>query len=24
LELFVKVEDEWRNKSHLLNEMGIR
>jgi GTP-binding protein Era len=23
LELFVKVEDEWRNKEHLLNEMGI-
>ena len=23
LELFVKVEDEWRNKQHLLDEMGI-
>ena len=23
LELFVKVEEEWRNKDHLLNEMGI-
>jgi len=23
LEIFVKVEDEWRNKSHLLDEMGI-
>jgi GTP-binding protein Era len=23
LELFVKVEEEWRNKEHLLNEMGI-
>jgi GTP-binding protein Era len=23
LELFVKVEDEWRNKRHLLDEMGI-
>lgn len=23
LELFVKVEDEWRNKKHLLDEMGI-
>ena len=23
LELFVKVEEEWRNKQHLLDEMGI-
>ena len=23
LELFVKVEEEWRNKDHLLDEMGI-
>ena len=23
LELFVKVEEEWRNKKHLLDEMGI-
>ncbi|PWT80993.1 MAG: GTPase Era [Acidobacteria bacterium] len=23
LELFVKVEDDWRNKEHLLDEMGI-
>jgi GTPase len=23
LELFVKVEEEWRNKEHLLDEMGI-
>ena len=23
LELFVKVEAEWRNKQHLLDEMGI-
>lgn len=23
LELFVKVEEEWRNKNHLLDEMGI-
>jgi GTPase len=24
LELFVKVEEEWRNKNHLLDEMGIK
>ncbi|HLE63634.1 MAG TPA: KH domain-containing protein, partial [Pyrinomonadaceae bacterium] len=23
LELFVKVEEDWRNKEHLLDEMGI-
>jgi GTPase Era involved in 16S rRNA processing len=23
LELFVKVEEEWRNKAQLLDEMGI-
>ena len=23
LELFVKVEEDWRNKNHLLNEMGL-
>ncbi len=23
LELFVKVEEQWRNKEHLLDEMGI-
>ena len=23
LELFVKVEDEWRNKEHLLDDLGI-
>jgi GTP-binding protein Era len=23
LELFVKVESEWRNKEHLLDELGI-
>jgi GTP-binding protein Era len=24
LELFVKVEEDWRDKEHLLDEMGIR
>jgi GTP-binding protein Era len=24
LELFVKVEEDWRNKEHLLDELGIR
>ena len=23
LELFVKVEEDWRNKNHLLDEMGL-
>jgi GTPase Era involved in 16S rRNA processing len=23
LELFVKVEEDWRNRDHLLDEMGI-
>jgi GTP-binding protein Era len=24
LELFVKVEEQWRNKEHLLDDLGIR
>ena len=24
LELFVKVEEEWRNKEYLLDDLGIR
>lgn len=24
LELFVKVEEDWRDKEHLLDELGVR